>query len=88
MEKGEPGPPSVRLLQVRAGTARVEVIGADYLGERMGTTGADAWLAAATFTLTEIPGVKFVELLFEEGSHAAPGIYTRASFGRYQLVRK
>jgi len=88
VEKGEPGPPTVRLREVRAGTARVDVIGADYLAERMGTTGADDWLAAVTFTLTEVRGVKTVELVFEEGSHASPGNYTRAGFSRYKLVRK
>jgi hypothetical protein len=72
--------PQVRLLGIRAGTARCEVLNADYLTQQMGTTGAWYWLAAATFTLTEIPGVKAVEFLFEEGDHAGPGVYTRARF--------
>lgn len=88
VRKGEVGPPRIRLVELRSGTARVEVLDADYLTQRMGTTGAWSWLAAATFTLTEIPGVEAVELLFEEGDHAAPGRYTRARFGEFGIRRE
>lgn len=86
--KGDEGPPTIRLRAIQGGTATVDVIGASYLAERMGTTGAEGWLAAATFTITEIPGVKAVEFRFEEGSHASPGRHTRAHFGRFKVIRE
>ncbi len=89
-ERLAPGeaPLKIRLTGVRDGIARVEVSGGDFLSERMGTSGAWNWLAAATFTLTEIPGVNAVEFVFEEGSHAEPGVYRRAGFREFTIVRE
>jgi hypothetical protein len=83
---GEPGPPALRLLSVRGGKARVEVLNAEHLTQGMGTTGAFGYLAAATFTLTEIRGVEKVEFVFEEGDHASPGVYTRKRFGEFAIA--
>lgn len=78
---GEPlGPPKLKIVEIQPRMVTVEVINARYLTQRMGTTGAEAYLAEATFTLTEHEGVDAVFFTFEEGSHAAPGIYTRKMF--------
>jgi hypothetical protein len=47
------------------------------LTQQMGTTGAIQYLSVATFTLTELPGIKYVHFNFEEGDHASPGTYSR-----------
>lgn len=82
------GPPVLLLREVRAGIAHVEVVDGEYLTQRMGTTGAHYYLTAATFSLTEAPGVRAVDFIFEEGDHAAPGVYTRESFKDVELRRE
>lgn len=61
-------------------TAYLKIADATYLTQQMGSTGAQMWLAAAVFNLTEIPGVRYVNFDFEEGDHAGPGTYDRNSF--------
>jgi len=53
---------------------------AEHLTQRMGSTGAEHFLATATFTLIEYDSIKFVNFIFEEGDHAKPGLYSRESF--------
>lgn len=79
-------PPKVRLLNVTDHTASVEIINAEYLTQRMGSSGAQAYLASVTFTLTENPQIKKVNFIFEEGDHAMPGTYTRLDFKNYKIV--
>jgi hypothetical protein len=74
------GTPKLKLVSLVDDTISVEVINSPYLTQRMGSTGAEAFLAEATFTLTEHPGTTTVQFLFEEGDHARPGIYTREDF--------
>lgn len=65
-------------------TTEVEIADASQLTQQMGTAGAETFLAEATFSLTEIPGVEAVKFIFEDGDHARPGIYTRKSFKTLQ----
>jgi hypothetical protein len=83
-----PGPPVLWLREVRNGVALVEVADADYLTQKMGTTGAHYYLTEATYSLTEAPGVRAVNFMFEEGDHAAPGVYTRESFKDVEIVKR
>ena len=76
-------PPKIRLQSVAEGVAHIEIVNAEYLTQRMGTSGAQNYLAAATYSLTEAPGVRGVDFLFPAGDHAAPGVYTRESFKDY-----
>jgi hypothetical protein len=39
-------------------------------------------MAIATYTLTEMAGIKYVHYDFEEGDHAEPGTYSRANFNK------
>lgn len=80
------GPPKLKLLDVEKGIVTVAVINARYLTQRMGTTGADAFMAAATFTLTEHDSADAVRFVFPEGDHAMPGVYSRETFtGRWRI---
>jgi len=78
-------PPKLRLQNVAEGIAHVEIISAEYLTQRMGTSGAQNYLAAATYSLTEANGVRGVDFIFPEGDHAAPGVYNRESFKDYTI---
>jgi hypothetical protein len=78
-------PPKLRIQSVADGIAHVEIINAEYLTQRMGTSGAQNYLAAATYSLAETPGVRGVDFIFPAGDHAAPGVYTRESFKDYAV---
>ena len=80
-ENKEPvDPPKLKLIGIKGNIASVEVINAEHLTQRMGSSGADNFLAQSTFTLTENKNIKFVNFVFEEGDHASPGIYSRNDF--------
>jgi len=81
------GPPVLLVRGRGPGVVHVEVVDADFLTERMGSTGAHYYLTAATYTLTEATDVRTVDFLFEEGDHAAPGLYTRESFKDVRVER-
>ena len=51
----------------------------EMLTERIGSTGAEIYMASATRSLTELKGIKYVNYDFEEGDHATPGVYNRNS---------
>jgi hypothetical protein len=58
----------------------VKIDNATKLTQTMGSAGAEAYLAEVTYSLTELPGIKKVEIDFQEGDHAMPGIYQRQDF--------
>ncbi|MEW6184342.1 MAG: GerMN domain-containing protein [Thermodesulfobacteriota bacterium] len=73
-------PPKVKLKEIKNKTAFVEIINAEYLTQRMGSSGAEEFLAVVTYTLTEHPNIQIVHFIFEEGDHAVPGPYSRKYF--------
>jgi hypothetical protein len=73
-------PPKLKLKGIKENVVNVEVINDEYLTQRMGSTGADEFLAVATFTLTEYDHIKSVRFIFKEGDHAVPGLYSRENF--------
>jgi len=74
--------PEIKLEAVthKGNIAIVQITNATYLTEEMGSTGAQAYLAEATYSLTEIKGISAVDFRFTAGDHATPGILTRESF--------
>ena len=70
----------LELVKTSNDTIYLKIKDATVLTQQMGSTGAMEYLAAAVYNLTELPGIKYVTLDFEEGDHAAPGTYTRESF--------
>ncbi len=77
--------PQIKLVWVKqTGTkAFLRINDASYLTQRSGTEGAQAYLAEATYSLTELKGIASVEFSFEEGDHASPGTYTREDFVKF-----
>lgn len=61
-------------------TLFVKIPDATYLTQSAGNTGAEIYMAEATYSFTQIPGVNFVNFNFEEGDHAAPGTFKRGDF--------
>ena len=68
------------LVKTSGDTVYLKIPDAMYLTQQMGSTGPTLYLAQVIYNLTEIPGIKYVNLDFEEGDHAAPGTFNRDSF--------
>jgi hypothetical protein len=88
-ENKEPtDPPKLKIKGIKENVVNVEVINGEYLTQRMGSSGADEFMAAATFTLTEYDHIKSVNFIFEAGDHAVPGLYSREYFLKDWKVAK
>ena len=61
-------------------TIYVKIPESKKLTNEIGDTGAENYLASATFTLTELKNVKFVNINMKAGDHAEPGVYSRDDF--------
>lgn len=68
------------LVRVSHDTMYVKIPDSKKLTQGMGDTGAENYLASATYTLTELKNIKFVNIAMEPGDHAEPGVYTRDEF--------
>lgn len=66
--------------KISGDTLYVKIPESNYLTQQMGTTGAEMYMANATFNLTELPGIKYVNFDFNEGDHAAPATLSRGNF--------
>lgn len=65
-------------------TIYVHIPHSEMLTERIGSSGAEIYMASATWSLTELQGIKYVNYDFEEGDHASPGVYGRNNFKNFQ----
>ena len=77
---------SIRLEFIKTShdTIYVHIPKSEMLTERIGSTGAQMYMASTTYSLTEIKGIKYVNFDFIEGDHAAPGVYDRSYFKTLQ----
>lgn len=80
--------PKIVLEKKRLGhdTLYTEIKNATHLANRMGSLGAEQYIAQAVINLTAVNGVRFVRIDFAEGSHASPGVWSRESFSDYKEV--
>jgi hypothetical protein len=74
--------PTIKLEYIKSSgdTIFIRIPDANYLTQQMGSSGAEAYLAELVYDCTEIPGIRLVNLDFEEGDHAQPGTYKREDF--------
>lgn len=81
--------PKVKLEKIKLShdTLYTQIKEADFLTDQMGSAGSEAYLAQAVLNLTSAPGVKYVKIDFEMGSHAMPGIWSRENFKNYKEVQ-
>jgi hypothetical protein len=70
------------LVKISHDTIYVNIPDSKKLTNGIGDTGAENYLASATFTLTELKNIKFVNIAMKPGDHAEPGVYTRDDFKR------
>ncbi|MCW3094072.1 MAG: hypothetical protein JWP81_5141 [Ferruginibacter sp.] len=77
----------LRKIKVSRDTLYTEIQDSYYLNERMGTSGAEFYVASVVINLTSVNNVNYVKIDFEEGSHASPGIWNKADFSDYKEIR-
>lgn len=70
--------------QISGDTLYAAIKDASYLTERMGSAGAEQYIAYAVLNLTSVEGINFVRIDFPEGSHAAPDVWAREAFKEYK----
>jgi len=77
---------SIRLDYIKTShdTIYVHIPQSEMLTERIGSTGAEIFMASTTYSLTELKGIKYVNYDFKEGDHASPGVYSRNDFKNFQ----
>lgn len=70
----------LQFIKISSDTIYVSIPNSEFLTQRMGSSGPASYLAATTFTLTELKGIKYVNYDFEEGEHLSPGTFSREDF--------
>lgn len=76
------------LVEIQHDTAFVKIADSEHLTQRMGTTGAYGYMITATFTITELEGIEYVDFDFGIGDHATPGTYSRKYFEEHLEANK
>jgi hypothetical protein len=56
-----------------------------YLGESIGSYGANAYIADAVINLTSVKNISYVKIDFEDGSHISPGTWSKKEFENYTV---
>lgn len=70
-------------VRISGDTIYTAIKDATYLSEQMGSSGAELYVADVVLNLTEVPGIKFVNIQMEEGSHMQPGVWSAGNFQKY-----
>jgi hypothetical protein len=63
-------------------TAYIAIPDSKVLTQQMGSAGAEGFMRIATYTFTELKGIRYVSFQFEEGDHGIPGVYHRKSWNK------
>lgn len=74
--------PEVRLEaeKQQGDTLFIKIADSKFLTQGMGSAGAFHYLQEATYNLTEVKGIHYINFNFKEGDHATPGVYDRSRF--------
>ncbi|PKL85440.1 MAG: hypothetical protein CVV22_07725 [Ignavibacteriae bacterium HGW-Ignavibacteriae-1] len=72
----------IKFIKTSNDTAYISIPDSKVLTQQMGSAGAESFMVSTTFTFTELKGINHLSFAFEEGDHAAPGVYNRKSWNR------
>ncbi|WP_423130108.1 hypothetical protein [Gaoshiqia sp. Z1-71] len=78
----------LEFVKISHDTIYMKIDNSEVLTQQMGTTGALEYLISATFTLTELKNIRYVNFDFEYGDHAEPGTYDRQTFWNWIAANK
>lgn len=70
----------VEYIKTSNDTVYVHIPHSEMLTDRIGNTGAEIFMASATYSITEAKGIRYVNFNFREGDHASPSVYSRDEF--------
>jgi len=70
----------LQLVKISNDTVFVKIRNSNFLTQQMGSTGADMYMTEATYNLSELNNIGYVNFDFKEGDHASPGTYSRTDF--------
>ncbi len=70
----------MNLVKISHDTMYVKIPDSKKLTQQMGSSGAQNYIASATYTLTEFKNVKYINFNLKEGDHAGPGVFSREDF--------
>lgn len=59
----------------------------EFLSQQMGSTGAETYLADVILNLTEIPGIRYINIDLKPGDHMEPGTWSKENFEKYKTVK-
>jgi hypothetical protein len=68
------------LIKTSGDTVYLKIPEATYLTQQMGSSGPTMYFANLVYNLTEIPGIKNINVDLLEGDHAQPGTFNQDSF--------
>lgn len=71
---------AVEFIRISNDSIFVKIPKSIYLTERMGSSGAEAYLAELTYNLSELKNINYVDVRFKAGDHASPATFTRTDF--------
>jgi hypothetical protein len=73
-------------INISGDTLFTEIRDSEYLGERIGSYGAFAYIAEVVINLTSVKNINFVKIDFEDGSHISPGTWSKKEYLNYKEV--
>lgn len=73
-------------LKISSDTLFTEIKDSEYLGERIGSYGAFAYIVDVVINLTSVKNINFVKIDFEDGSHISPGTWSKKEYRNYKEV--
>ncbi len=74
----------LELVKTSNDTLYVSIPDSEFLGQQMGSAGAQAYMVSTTYNLTELKGIKYVNYSMQRGDHVSPGTFSRKSFENYR----
>ena len=74
-------------IKISGDTIYTVIKNSKYLSEQMGSTGAEIYVADVVLNLTAVPGIKYVTINMQEGSHAQPGTWRMDDFKKYSEAK-
>lgn len=70
----------VKYIKTSKDTVYISIPESTILTQQMGSAGAKQFMVSATYSFTELKGIKYVSFKFKVGDHANPGVYSRNSW--------
>ena len=74
-------------VKISGDTIYTEIKDSEYLGNQMGSTGAEIYVADVVLNLTEVEGIEYVNIKMKEGGHVQPGTWSKKNFEKYKPVQ-